>query len=152
MTLRDELLPTVDELRGLFSEFGVARYTVTIRRSVWSGGKPGIGAPTHTDTPIVTSTGGSPLVEQVSAREVASSGGTYREGDLRVRGITPRYTTPTTGGYTPAMLRIAPASAAEEVLYVLTGDEGPIECTFVDGRFDDPIGYSVVVRRRRTTP
>jgi hypothetical protein len=152
VALRDDMLPVADALRGLFSEFGVARYAVKIRRTTWSGGKPGLGAPTHVDTPIVTASGGNPLVEQLGVREVAGSGGTYRDGDLRIRGITPRYTAPTTGGYTPAMLRIQPAGAAEEVLYVLTGDEGAFDCTFVAGAFDDPVEYSVVVRRRRATP
>lgn len=152
MTLRDDLLPMIDGLRGLFTQFGVARYTVAIRRVTWSGGRRGLGTPTPVDTPIVDSTGGSPLVVPVSTAEIASSGGTYGQGDLKIVGITPRYTTPTTGGYTPAQLQPVPASDAQEVFYVLIGDEGEMHCTVVDSRYNDPVEYTLVVRRRRDTP
>jgi hypothetical protein len=146
MSLRDDMLPVVDGLRGLFSEFGVARYAFAIRRITWSGGKRGLGVATPVDTPIVSASGGSPLVQPVSTREIAASAGTFQEGDLRISGITPHYAG---GGFTPAQLRPQCASDAEEIIYVLTGDEGEVHCTLVESKFDDPVEYSLVVRRKR---
>lgn len=243
-TLRDDLLPTADSLRSLFGQFGVARYTATIRRRTWSGSAPGAGTASVADTPIVTASSNPPLVTFVTAREIASSGGTYREGDFRIGEITPAFvalggavthtgiaagtvtpsvaipaggvthgsfpivarmmldgnvgaatfqlstdggvtwsSTQTTaasvtvpgigvvlafagsflageqysfsaqcGGYTPGQLRLVTASGAEDLVYIVVGDEGSFVCTFVDGKFSDPVEYAVIVRRRRESP
>ena len=152
MTLRDDLLPVCDSIRGLYSAFGIARYTLAIRRVAWSGGRKGLGTPTTTNIAIVDATGGSPMIVPVSTAEIAASGGTYGQGDLKVTGITPAYTVPTAGGYTPAQLSLVPTNDSEDVFYVAVGDEGELHCTLVDSRFNDPIEYTLVIRRRRDKP
>ena len=37
MSLRDDLIPVIDELRGLPNDFGLRRFSVVLRRRVWSG-------------------------------------------------------------------------------------------------------------------
>lgn len=56
------------------------------------------------------------------------------------------------GGYTPALLELAPATDAQEVALVLTGDDGTKVCGLVDTGFDRAFGYTLTVRPRRETP
>jgi hypothetical protein len=89
-------------------------------------------------------------VRHPSPREVAGSGGSYEEGDYIIDRITPAYTGTTSGGYTPASLQLVPASGAEEVLIVMTGDDGVArECTLVASHFDEAFGYELHARPRR---
>lgn len=144
--IRDSLLPVVDALRQLPNSFGLRRYSVAIRSRTWSGNYPGELTPTDTDTVINP----PPRVRNVSPEEVASSGGTYEAGDYMIEAITPSYTslTGTTGGYTPAQLRIRPgAGSNNDVAIILTGDEGSFECELVKANFDRPFRYWLVARR-----
>jgi len=142
MSLRDDLLPVVNALRSLPNTFGLRRYTVAIRRRAWSGGKPGNGVATVTDLAINP----PPKVRFVSTEEIASSGGTYREGDVMIDRITPRFVVPTTGGFSPVMLNIRPNSAAEDVAIVLNGDEGLLEAEVIKFNFTRAFNYWMVVR------
>jgi hypothetical protein len=151
MTLRDDVNAALDDARGIIASFGLRTFVVKIRRRAWSGGKPGIGQSIDTDLTITP----PPRVEAVGAREIAASGGTYQDGDIRLTKITPAYDDGfTTGGYTKDQLKLTIAHPYEELLYVLTGDDGETHATFVSGRFDDKhkFGYEIVVRRRRDTP
>lgn len=141
-TLRDEMLPVVDELRGLPVEFGIRAYSVVIRRRAWPSGTPGLpvgSSPVVTDLELSP----APRVRQLAQWEVDGSGGRYRSGDLRIERITPKYDG---GGYTPADLCPVP-QPGEDVCYVLTGREGALECTLVGEVFERPFGYAVTVRR-----
>lgn len=90
------MLPVADALRDLFSEFGVARYAVTVRRESWSGGRVGKGTATQADLQIVSAGGGSPMVTALTdingrVRDMLLSGGTVQVGDMVVTEITPSY-------------------------------------------------------------
>lgn len=150
MTVRDGILPIIDNARGIIANLGLRRYTATIRRRTWPGGRPGSGNAVNTDL-VITPT---PRVRVVSAREIASSGGTYQEGDYRIDRITPRYTGATSGGYTPEQLKPVITAADEDVVVVLAGDEQLVKvCAFVGPvMFDRAFGYSLVVRQKRETP
>lgn len=142
-TLRDQLLPVVDQLRALPQQFGIRRYTVTLRTRTWSGDRAGRGTPTDAD--VVLSP--VPRVRVVTTAEIAASGGTYREGDFRVSAITPNYAG---GGYSPTALQVRPTALNQDVTVLLTGDEGTVECNVVEFHFDRPFTYSMVVREKRT--
>jgi len=143
-TLRDGLLPAIDSLRGIPNTLGFRRYTVTLRSRTWGGAYPGELGTTNTDVDINP----PPRVRVVTTQEVASSGGTYRLGDFRIDAITPRYTTPTTGGFTPAQLNIRPGTIPQDVAIILTGDEAaPIECEAVEFRFDRAFRYTIIARQ-----
>lgn len=148
MSLRDDLLPVVDELRQLPDDFGIRLYSVILRTRTWKSGKPGIGQPTIVDVEILP----KPRVRLLSTKEVAESGGTYHAGDFKVEKITPKYAPALADGrtgHTPAELVQVVTAAAQDVAIVLTGDEGPIECTAVEYHFDRPFNYWMVARRRR---
>jgi hypothetical protein len=148
-TLRDDLLPVINELRALPNQFGIRRYTTTIRTRTWSGTYSGEGTPTDVDvvlTPV-------PRVDVISTDEVASSGGTYREGDFRITAITPAFVaTPSSGGsgYSPSQLNLRPTAQNQDVTVILTGDEGTIECMVVEFNFSRPFRTTLVVREKRT--
>lgn len=144
-TLRDDLLPVFDDLRQLPDQFGLRRYSVVLRTRTWSGGEPGIGSPVDTDTTVTP----PPRVRVMSPKEIAASGGTYQDGDFMIEKITPRYTSPTTGGWSPGLLHERPGASADDVVIVLTGDEGTIECTAVKFFFDRAFNYRIVARARR---
>jgi hypothetical protein len=150
VTVRDNILPILDNARGIVANLGLRRYSVTIRRRTWSGSKPGLGIATNDDL-VLTPT---PRVRLVSAREIASSGGTYQEGDFRIDRITPRFTSPTVGGYTPEQIKPAITDPADDLVVVLAGDEQLVKiCTHVGPvAFDRAFGYSQVVRQKRETP
>lgn len=145
-TLRDQLLPVVDQLRQLPNQFGLRRYAVTIRKRTWSGDAPGRGTSTDVDTVLTP----VPRVRVITTQEVASSGGTFREGDFIISAITPRYTSPTTGGYSPAQLDLTLTALNQEATVILTGDEGTVECDVVEFWFHRAFTYEIVVRARRT--
>ena len=145
MSLRDELLPVVNDARALVDELGLRLFDVRVEVRAWSGPRVGSGVLTTLST---LSLDPRPRVRDVSAREVASSGGTLRSGDRRITGITPAHTG---GGYTPEQLRPA-ITGPQERVYVLTGADGTSEWELVDASFDRPFGHELVLRRRRATP
>lgn len=140
-TLRDQLLPLLSQVRQLPADLGFRPYTVVLRVRTWAGGRVGLpvgSSPSHTDTTLPSGT----RVRQMSQREVDGSGGRYQTGDFVVSGITPSFTG---GGFTPADLQVVP-TAAQDVVYLLTGPEGTLECNQVGNDFTKPTRYSLVLR------
>jgi hypothetical protein len=119
---------------------------VTVRTVVWSGYAMGDGTGTPTNTVISP----KPRVKQVSAREVAASGGLFTLEDLKVGPITPDYVCGTdTGGYSPAQLD-PEGGEKTEILYILTGD---VDGTYrlIRSDFTQPTGYYLYLRNTART-
>lgn len=147
MAVRDNILVPLDAARGIIAGLGLRRYAVTVRVRTWAGGRPGAGAATNAD--LVLSP--TPKVRAIAPREVASSGGTYEEGDYRVEKITPAFVGPPAGGYTAAQLHPEPA-ANQDVVVVLAGDDGEKVCTILGAPVDRAFAYELTVRPRRESP
>lgn len=154
MTLRDDLLPQIEALRGIPGQLGFRPYTsVVLRTRTWSGAEPGDG--THSDASLSLTAGGQPAkVRQISAREVQASGGRYTDADFIVGPLTPEHTAPGGGsaGYTPAQL--APGSSARNVErhVVLTGPgETASEWLIVGDQKDRALRYTLTIRRTERT-
>lgn len=145
MSLRDELLPVVNDARALVDGLGLRLFDVRVEVRSWSGTRIGAGVLTTASTLTLEP---RPRVRDVSAREVASSGGTLRNGDRRITAITPTHAG---GGYTPDQLRPA-ITGQQERVYVITGADGESEWELVEASFDRPFGHELVVRRRRASP
>jgi hypothetical protein len=146
VSIRSDLLSVVDDLRGIpsSSDFDLRRYRVVLRTRTWPGGQPGLGTPTDVDMEILP----RPKVRPLSPQEIASSGGTFQQGDWMVDKITPDYGT---GGYTPGAIHIRPGANNQDVAVLLIGDEGTIECDAVKFWHDRAFTYRMVVRTNRTT-
>ncbi len=141
-TLREDLLPTVDDGRALVDDLGFRTSSLTIRTRTWSG-EPGVSAQVDDDLVITP----PPKIRQVTGREVAGSAGRYEEGDLRADKITPSYSG---GGYTPAQLKPDGADGVE-VLYIVGGPNAG-EYTLQDDDFTKNFGYTLILRRKLTNP
>ena len=145
MSFRTAILPVVDEIRSIAgpSMFDIRTTQVTVRTRMWSGARAGVGVPVDADLVLAPHY----KVAQLSAREIASSGGRFELEDLRVGPITPKEGT---AGY--SLAELAPDGAnGVEILYVLSGaHEG--EYALVQAIKSRPFRYELVLRRRRRTP
>lgn len=144
MSLRERMKATADKVRAIASRPGLDQRptSVTIRTRTWLGGRRGAEGGTNDADLLLVPT---PRVRELSTREIASSVGRYVAGDVMVEQITPAYAG---GGYTEAQL--APlTTTGNEIIYVLAGDVSG-EFARVDLSTDDPHGWTLVLRRRRT--
>lgn len=87
MSDRDDALADLDAARADIAAVGLYRYALTVRVRAWGGRRPQEGVATLADTPILP----RPRTRVLTLREVAASGGTYRDGDYFVTGITPPF-------------------------------------------------------------
>ena len=121
--------------------------SVVIRTRTWTGYAMGIAPKTDSDTTITV----KPRVRQVTAREVAASGGLFTLEDVRVGPITPDYTCGTdTGGHLADDLD-PEGDPKVEILYLLSGD---IEGTYrlIRSDFTKPMGYFLWLRNSASSP
>jgi hypothetical protein len=152
VTLRDNLLPTFQGVRGKIQGFGLRQNALAIKTLIHDG-RPGLPETTISET-VLTLTP-TPKIREISSREVASSGGHYELGDLKVTKITPQHTkNAVTAGYTPEEIRPQPSLVDGqhlEVIYAITGPTAG-DYTLVDSDFSKNFGYELTLRRRITTP
>jgi hypothetical protein len=146
----DSIRGCADKARQCVEWARASQVTIRVRR--WSGGRLGIGIATDTDDVMPRRW----PVRQLSQREIASSGGKFNDGDIRVSDISPAYVSHGGGGFSPARLDPSvlfpkPNSDAE-VFYLLDGDQtGTFTLVSLDTA-SDPVSWSMVLRNTRLTP
>lgn len=154
MSLRDALLPVMDQLRGLPQVFGLRRYAVTIRRRVWSGASVGDGTPTNqsivlSPIPRVRNSFSSATLSPEALQYILANGNVIDDRYYKVDRITPAYSSGgVSGGYTPAQLRTRanPDVMNVEEIVELVGDDGfKRDCVQVTFEQDRAFGYSMLV-------
>lgn len=92
-TLRDDLLPVVDEIRGIPDDMGLSLYTVEVVKRVWDGTRVGLGSSADSSLSLKVSLGTfSVQVTMLKQQELIASGGLYQQADLKIGPITPPYT------------------------------------------------------------
>ena len=146
MTARAALLKAIDKVRSVVGNpatLDLRTNTLTIRTRTWPGDR-GIDVPNDSDLEILP----RPLVRRVSTNEVASSGGRFEQGDLRVTAITPAYDG---GGYTVDQIVPTAPDDTVEILYIVTGPNAG-EYALVDQDVSKPLRYTLTLRKRRSTP
>lgn len=107
MTLRDDLIPVVDDARQLIDDMGLRRFVVVVRKRTWSGGQLGLGTATNVDLTLAP----KPKVGDVPERLVFAEPGKFEAGDRFVRRISATYTRAQLDGGTLA--------ANEELVWML---------------------------------
>lgn len=90
---------TLDQVLDIPAQLGLRPFRVFAVNISSSGSRPGLGTRTRVDTEILVGDG-YPMVEQVSAKDVFSSGGLLNDKDLKLTIIT-SYNTGTVTGGTP---------------------------------------------------
>lgn len=91
MTLRDDLIPVVDDARSILADLGMRRHTVVLRRRTWSGGVVGSGSTTDLDLELTP----APKVIDLGTRISLSLPSLYEFGDKRVEKISATYSSST---------------------------------------------------------
>lgn len=154
MTLRDSLLPVAELANKLGQQFGLARFSVTLRRRIWDGDRVGAGNPTVQDivlTPPPPVTFKPPFARQMEA--LFTSGGKISDRYYQVDNIIPAYTKSdgTSGGYTPNQLRmsVGPDMKSVECVVILIGDDGRLrECSQITFDDSDAFAYSMLLQEK----
>jgi hypothetical protein len=148
--LADLLKQRLQTIRGIQGTFGLRPNSVSVVTRTWASGRVGKG--TFDDgVPLVLTP--TPMVREVSTREVASSGGRFETGDLRVGPITPAYPGPPPGGYTTAQVapEVTPDQKGVEVIYLVTGSDAG-EYSRISLNSDFALHYTLTLRRSNRTP
>lgn len=136
MTLRDDLIPVVDEARGMVAELGLRLHTVVVRVRTWDGGVPGRGMSTNVDTTLEP----TPRVRPPSVRRRVAEPGRYEDGDQTVDRIS--------ATYTAAELDGSPLAAGQECLWLIDGEPHRVV-----GKPDERLfGWEVQLRRAQGRP
>ncbi len=127
MSLRQDVLPIIQDGWELAAEFWYETYALTIRTRTWA---PQVGDGAHTDSDITIEP--NPPVKELEGGK-----------SLKVGPIIPSHTG---GGYTPQQLNpagyLAATNTTVEILHVVTGPDG-VPRDFVLTHFDtsDPGEY-----------
>lgn len=135
MSFASELLSDLDEIRTEGGELGLRPFLVTIRRRVWTGIRPGLGAKDYVDTILANYTpyGSSQpvMVRQLTRAEVFASGGAYASRDLKVGPMTPAYAASilnVAGGVDDSILNPAvtsgPQGGATQLIWIVSSPSG----------------------------
>ena len=132
-TLRDDLIPVIDEGRQLAADLGLRQQSVVVLTRVWTSGTIGKGG--YTDGDLVLSP--VPKVKRLPLRVVMGSGGTYKEGDRLVIKIS--------ATYSAEQLGAGELAAGTQVLWLIDGEEHTLVGTPEEKNFE----WRCVVRRRR---
>lgn len=99
-TLRDKMVPVVGSLRQLPDDFGFRPYTLTIKVRTWPS-QLDVGSPTVESYEITPRPKIRRGAQYKGAHETDETVGRFQEGVYTVDKITPRFITPTVGGYFP---------------------------------------------------
>lgn len=132
MTLRDDLIPVIDDARQLIDDFGLRRFTVVVRKRTWSGGQLGLGTATNVDLTLSP----KPKVGDVPENLAFGEPGKYETGDRLVRKIS--------ASYTRAQLDGGTLAAGEELVWMLDD----IEYSLVEVAEHRNFEWRALVRRR----
>lgn len=122
-TLKDDLLPLIDELRGIAGDLGFRPYQVWVRKTEWSGSLPGRGTQTVTETRLLVG-GQDPKVVEVHRKDIAAGSGELIDVEYDIGPFTPAFPG---GGLDPAVINPAQTSTPTEVLFLLKGQGLPPE-------------------------
>ena len=161
------ILPALDAIRAIGGNLGLRPFTVTIKVRTWLGGtRPGLGQRSDVDTVLTNLSGANAqpvMVRYLTTREIAASGGKYRDRDLNVGPMTPAYAATVlilpAGGFSDSQIDPAPVTNAVELFYLVKGPGYPPSANAASGIIHDKIAeevtalhYSLVLRSTGRTP
>ncbi len=145
-TFRDDLLPDIDDLRGIAGELGMHRFQVWVRVQVWTGARPGEGIVTTTLTRLRVG-GQDPKVVQVRSKDAMAGTAELDVAIWKVGPLTPSWASG--AGITPEMLDPAKATTGSTIQYILKGPglpESGLLCKRTNDELDKPLRYTVTIQ------
>jgi hypothetical protein len=151
-----DILPDLDDIRGIADEMGLRLWRVYVRKRTWSGTIPGDGSIlATTDTQLVNRGADNVLhpvrVQLLKRAEVVASGGLYADRDVKVGPITPAYAATLyqgAGGYGDSILDAVPTAAPTEIFWFVSGPGWPLPAGYADkvGEEVTAMHYNVILR------
>lgn len=146
-TLRDSLLPDLQNFRDLSVEFGVRLYQVWLRKVTWSGSRVGQGTATTTDTYL-----GKPKFRRVSSEDIVA-GSVMNEQMFEIGPFTPSHSqpvsTPDTLALTPFDLSPQQTGTPTEIHFIVKGPGLPTNGALFERVKDSterPFRYTVTIK------
>lgn len=119
MSLRDDLLPLVDEIRAIPGDLGLRRFTVTRVTRTYTSGT--VGRKPYTDVELALDNGGqnikATLASEKQIQQILGSGHVMKPGTWLIGPITPDFSG---GGTSPDGFDVATGTAAQ-IFYKITG-------------------------------
>ena len=145
MALKDELLPLIDSLRAIPGDLGFRPYQVWVRKTTWSGERPGLGAVSVTDTRLLVG-GQNPKVRQVKSKDVVAGQLEMISGQWDIGPLTPPFPG---GGVSLAILDPESSTTPTTTLFLLKGPGMPPDgllCQRISEDVDRPLREVVRVQ------
>ncbi len=112
MSLRDDLLPLIDTIRGIPGTLGLHRYQVYVRTTAYTGARIGLGTATNTETRLLV--GGQDPHVKIRSTDIVAGVDDIQQLEFEIGPFTPDY---------PALSTLDPAQTATPtvVTYRITG-------------------------------
>jgi hypothetical protein len=154
MSLKDDLLPLIDELRAIPGDLGFRPYEVWVRVSTYAGPRgTGMGAQNVSETRLLVG-GQNPKVREVKRSDVVAGTAELIEAEFDIGPLTPEFAG---GGTQESVINPPKSSVPTEVFFLLKGPGMPSEgllCKKVGDHFDRPLRIVIRVKgmgRKRPT-
>jgi hypothetical protein len=155
-TLRDSLLPALDQIRAIPAIMGLRPHIVGITVRVWTGERPGIGTYTPTSTKTKLDLGAYNIkVRNVSQQEAIASAGLYTNQDLVCGPITPPYTGSILDNNNISVFDPPVGGSPTEVFFSIVGPGYSANGDWfkkIAQRTDQPFRYMFWLRKTGETP
>lgn len=158
MSLRDDILPSIDDIRAIPGQLGLHRFRVYRVTETWSsvnGREPRVGHGPKTTTEVLLSVGGENVharqATEADAKHVLGNGELFYPGDWIVGPLTPAHVA---GGYEPAGFD-GTAGSATQIWYRIEGDVFPGGSAYfqaIKKSADAPFRITLYLRRVNATP
>lgn len=149
MSLRDDLLPLVDECRTITEDLGQRTTALTVRTRTWLSGFVGKEQPTaphFTDSDLVFPA--RYHIKNLSPNQVnqiiSASAGRFQPGQYVKLWVTPQFS----GGGYPQSSLVPSGSTGVEIIYVLFGSGLNGTFNLVTFNSDRPYRYELILRER----
>lgn len=156
MTFRDDILPELDDIRGIPGELGMRLFTVTVLSRTWVGPRVGLSTSTDASTTLAVSLGSfNARVRGLTSKDVIASGGLYTSEDLRVGPFTPPFLGSEANGTEISIFDPTPDGNAREVFFKVTGPGYPDAGAWFKKVGQDtlrPFQYTLTLRKTAKVP
>lgn len=122
--LTDDLKYALDTVLKIPYVLGLRPYRVFLTKIQYTGDRPGLGTRTRTDTELLIGDG-YPIVRQVSAKDIWSSGGLLSDKDFKLILIDPYTSSIASGGTLSEIYNPQPDGYNTQVLFHIFGKSFP---------------------------